>query len=677
LPAGYRHILRLKPRGVVTVNLDVLTGQALTEVRPNDQQMPIYGREVAGRLDVIQSADPFLIYLHGHISDANSWILDYDDLKRSQENEGHQDFLKYMYSYCRVLFYGISADDISMSGKLIESRGAGLRPPSLFWLTNRHDPKLLDWANENYIRVIAYKASPSHDEVLNAFVEDCLTFTSIDAPPPLVQHTKTFSSNLEMSPDAVAALQPEEIRKFLNDKISYLLEHAPLSDHYNLLQEFLREYSRAVHNSYFFSDKEPYNIWFNTRLEFPPLGDGTFGQVFLAKESNAEIAVKIMRESIHNKADMLGAFRRGVQSMIIITKAGIPGMVRYRDAYEVPPTILMDFISGASLEMAVRTGIQTSWLTKIRIIKAVAYIVRQAHLLPETVLHRDLKPSNIMLKDYAYEKTFDPDVVVLDFDMSWHKDSLEKDVLFEARDDFAYLAPEQVDSNKLSLSRSTLVDAYGLGMTAFYLFGSKHPQINAYLAPEWYDAIYQACRAGYSEPWSSAPARLSRLIQACTSDAQSSRPDFGQIISELENIETSVLDYTKLDDAGIFAEELMAQTAGTNRYSVDLRSMRYHYTNPTGVNTEAYCDVRRVKIIYTISWLDQGHVERRQINKFVDTAAERCSAIIFRSPWQLKSRDPRQNGVSISVEMPLEMAKNKWPEALKAVRDVQAEFNFA
>ncbi len=611
LPRSYRLILGLNPRGVVSLNLDNLASQALTELRPNDVQTPIYGKEIVKRLDLLQSADPYLVYLHGHINDAPSWILDYDDLQSLQKDPSHSMFLQYLYSFCRVLFYGISADDVALSGKLIEWREEGFRPPSLFWLTNRTDDRLLGWANDNYIRVIVYKANPSHEAVLDAIVKDCNGFSVREELLPPATRQKLFSSRLDLSPSEAAALAPDDIRKFLNDKISSLLSSSPTDEHYKIFEEFLKEYSRAVHNSYYLSETEPDVAWFDAPLSFPALGEGTFGQVYLSEDKTGLSAVKILREAIHNKTDMLGAFRRGVKSMQIIAKSKISGMIGFKSAYEVPPTIVMDFIDGVSLEGAVRTGPPMGWLTKLRILKQVASIVRKAHLLPETVLHRDLKPSNIMLQHYAYERDFEPDIVVLDFDMSWHKDSLEKDVLFEARDDFAYLAPEQINPNKLSLSRSTLVDSYGIGMTAFYIFGHNHPQINAYLDVKWSGIIYQAVRRSYEEKWISAPKRLSRLIETCTDDLQSRRLDFGQIIAEITSIEAAIIDPSNIDDARLFSEELIAHLVGADRYLSDRQGLRFYLQGSSGVTVESVCDDRRSTIELTISWIDNGMVERK------------------------------------------------------------------
>jgi hypothetical protein len=282
-----------------------------------------------------------------------------------------------------------------------------------------------------------------------------------------------------------------------------------------------------------------------------------------------------------------------------------------------------------------------------------------------------------MLREYQYERAFDPDIVVLDFDMSWHKDSLEKDVLFEARDDFAYLAPEQVVPSKLSLSRSTLVDSYGLGMTAFYLFGHAHPQINAYLDSSWPNQIYQAVRRGYEEQWLSAPSRIARMIHMCTSDQQNNRLDFGQIIAELTSIELAIIDYSKLEDARLFSEELMAQLIGADRYSSERQGLRFFFSGPSGVTIESVCDDRRSTVKFSISWLDQGTVERKNIRRYVEEAIDKSATIVANSDWNLKKKDPRLGGVIISAEISVSLAKANWRMAVSSAKNVYRQFNFA
>lgn len=168
-----------------------------------------------------------------------------------------------------------------------------------------------------------------------------------------------------------------------------------------------------------------------------------------------------MHELILSDQNMLGGFRRGVRSMRILTDAGVRGIVPIIDAYELPPTIVMEHIEGITLDDAIKARPDLPWSIKLSIATKIAQIVLSGHSLPKTVMHRDFEPSNIMIRNFEYTGMFTPDVAVLDFDMSWHKGSSEKDVVFETRDDFGYLAPEQTTTMHGVSAVSTRVDPTG------------------------------------------------------------------------------------------------------------------------------------------------------------------------------------------------------------------------
>lgn len=636
LPMGYKEILRLKPRGLLTVNLDRFAADALAEAKPATAPTAVHGLEIARRWEVIQYTDPFLVYLHGTLVDSQSWVLTSDDLKIMLEDEAHHAFLTNIYLNYQVLFVGISVDDVAVSGQLIELRRTGFRPQNLFWLTHRREPELWKWAEQNWLRIIHYAPRPSHEEVLAAFAEDCLAFKSEDDLPPPIISTPTKSTPIQvLSPTEAAALPPDEIRKFLTAYLSDLLSGASQKEQYELFEVFIREYARAVHNAFFVSDRPGENLWFGNTLHFPPLGEGTFGHVYQAETSDGSIiAIKIMREGVHNRMEMLGGFRRGVRSMGYLAAGGVEGMVKLIDKHEIPPTILMERVPGYDLDHIISSGTRLDWLSKLYIIRRIAEIVRSGHLLMETVMHRDLKPSNIMLRNFDFTSSYKPEIIILDFDMSWHKGSEEKDIVFEARDDFAYLAPEQSDPRKIKFARSTLVDSYGFGMTSFFLFGGEHPQINGYLASDWLDKIQRATRMFYDQSWLSAPTRLARLIHRCTSGEQEQRPDFGQIIVELSALEAAVLHPEKLIDAQFWAEEFLCRLTGSGKYDWFEHDSGGSLRLERGLFFKVSLGQRRSSIIMELGWQDQGTLDRSKISKYLEDAMNRASSAVSNSRWK-------------------------------------------
>src|SRR5205085_754602 len=147
------------------------------------------------------------------------------------------------------------------------------------------------------------------------------------------------------------------------------------------------------------------------------------GFVYEAKDkSGNDVAIKILHGNVKEEPEMMDSFRRGVTAMRILSERKVNGMVPYVAAWEIPTCTVMDLVLGPNLEEAVDSGFIDSWDSVLRIAIDVVHIIRSAHRLPERVLHRDIRPPNVMLRNY-YNDPNDFEVVVLDFDLSWHRDA--------------------------------------------------------------------------------------------------------------------------------------------------------------------------------------------------------------------------------------------------------------
>lgn len=163
VPEGYRDVLRLEPRGVVTLNLDRLAGEAMGTIYGGSRLTPVYGKEIGRSWNALIADNPFLVYLHGNISDPSTWVLTIDDLDELSNTEGHKLFLSNTFASNIVLFVGVSADDVGLSRRLIELRADGFRPRNLYWLTTRHDEETVRWASDNYVKRIEYNARSNEE----------------------------------------------------------------------------------------------------------------------------------------------------------------------------------------------------------------------------------------------------------------------------------------------------------------------------------------------------------------------------------------------------------------------------------------------------------------------------------------------------------------------------------
>ncbi len=233
----------------------------------------------------------------------------------------------------------------------------------------------------------------------------------------------------------------------------------------------------------------------------------------------------------------LHAFRRGVQSMRILSDRGVEGMVQYREASEIPALVVMDYVDGPNLATAREAGYLDEWPVLLRVASELTTVVRRAHSLPERVLHRDLRPENVMLRDY-YTPGIDWQLVVLDFDLSWHRDANQRSVLHTSS--AGYLAPEQMHRTPGVSTRSALVDSFGLGMTLLYLCRGTDPSPDEHLQVGWLDTIRAACKSVGPASWASVPKRFERMIRKCTDDTQSARWDLATIEGELHRLRTAV-----------------------------------------------------------------------------------------------------------------------------------------
>lgn len=570
-----------------------------------------------------------------------------------------------------VLFVGVSADDIALSSPLLKLRQAGLEPHRLFWLTNRIDARTTQWAADNHVQLIRYTATSQaeHEAEIGAFVANVRGFKSLDdIPPPTNAPPKTFNPTLpQKTPDEIALLPPDEVRKALSDLLWKALDGLQGDELYDRFVEFCDEYNFPIFTRAFYRHRSGHNAYFfDHKLQFPELGSGNFGTVYAAKSpSGDDVAIKVMHDNILNAREMLGGFRRGSRSMRILTDRSVKGIAKIIAAYEMPPTIIMELVSGNSLEELFSEVSNMTWETKARIGRDISIIVDSCHKLPEMVLHRDIKPSNVIVSGYDYtEKTY-ADLVVLDFDMSWHKGSSEKDVVFESRDDFGYLAPEQTDSQQIGNARSAKVDSYGLGMTLFALFAGRHPIPNMPMADGWTDAVNRAVRASYVGSWTCLPMRLARTICEATAVSHSDRLEFSSLAHRLFRISEAIASSTQVT-SDVFAEEVVAQLArNTWQYEWDDIADKGALMLPGGFQVQVEADIATGMTSLRVTFQDPGGAAYKRRDEMLRTCRTELEKGFQRDGARIENATVRSGFLSFIVNLSL-------PRTTSAAREVSA-----
>jgi len=333
----------------------------------------------------------------------------------------------------------------------------------------------------------------------------------------------------------------EEARDLLNKAVAGLLSEEGFSAEQkdSQLQKFIKDHRGSINRAWLIEDYQPYNDLFEYIIQ-ERIGHGAFSNVFIAKSKgdNKKYALKMLREECLRQTEFLNCFRRGARSMQILTQKNVFGMVPFHKAFEIPACIVMDHVEGKTLESAVKENYLQDLVTCLNVLVKTAEIVENGHKLKEQVLHRDLKPSNVMLRNIKFGDN-NLDVVVLDFDLSWHQGAYGLSVV-EGAHAQGYAAPEQTRTQAKPeiaafSTRHTGVDVFGLGMIAFYVFTGRDPRANEHQFPDFRKTIVDGImrRLKGIPDWKLLPEELADLVLHCTKEKQSERPPFGDIVRSL------------------------------------------------------------------------------------------------------------------------------------------------
>lgn len=289
---------------------------------------------------------------------------------------------------------------------------------------------------------------------------------------PIVAERSFTATDESLSPEELSKADINTIRIVLNAKAKELINN-DTTDNYKAYEQFCAQYDKPIYHAWYMSDKPGGNTLFCYKLE-KEVARGAFGRVFRARDSNnCEVAIKVLLEEVRNRPDFMQSFRRGVRSMRILAKHNVMGMVAYKEASEIPAFVVMDWIDGPNLNQAVKSKQLQDWHTILRIAVSLAETIGCAHHLPERVLHRDLRPSNVILRGF-HTNPDSWDIVVLDFDLSWHRGAIEKSVV-QGSSIAGYLAPEQLQQMSGVSTRHAAVDSFGIGMTLFFIIAERDP----------------------------------------------------------------------------------------------------------------------------------------------------------------------------------------------------------
>lgn len=639
IPEGYFSILSLPVTGILTLNLDRLATRAYTCRKPGKLLVEFESSQAGQHLHVLKGSTPFIVNLHGTVSDEKTWILARDELRALLRQEGYKTFVQACLCTRTVVFVGISANDIAVGGHLDTLAEAGIDLGDHFWITDHTDANTEYWAERANLQLIRYRSSGDDHSELQAVLTALADYEPKDESADPVTMVHTSHLNSLPSPEVLQQENdPERIREQLNAHVAKILKPDPKTGNvdYELYDRFCAHYDEAIYRAWYVSSAPPRNKLFGYVLE-NDVQDGAFGRVFRARDGNGRtVAIKILREEVRRKPEMLQSFRRGVRSMRILAQRKVPGMIPYEEASEIPAMAVMEFVEGPNLQEAVQSEYLKEWSSVLEVGVQMAKIIRQAHLLPERVLHRDLRPPNVMLKNYYAERGI-LNVVILDFDLSWHIGAQELSVVNRSSLS-GFLAPEQVDPKAGMSTRNAAVDSFGIGMTMYYLRTGREPYYLQHLHATWETDLMESIMAYPCRFWESAPVRFARLILNSTRHKQSQRWDMGQIEGELQLLREAVLDPTEVSSTEFIAEELAQRVASAGAHP------RYHW-NPdelyaelalaSGVKLRIIADESERCIKASVEWSNLGDSHYRNVRKYLKPAMDGAVSSLKAQGWKV------------------------------------------
>jgi eukaryotic-like serine/threonine-protein kinase len=651
-PSLYAHLWRLRVKGVLSLNLDRLATKAFSSSQSRVLPTEFTASQAGPLSHVLRGQRPFILNLHGIAEDSTSWVLTHSELRTLLKDSGYRAFIKACLMSHAVVFVGISADDGAVGGHLELLAKLGVQAGPHYWITDRQDRGTDKWAESIGVRVIRYASAGGDHSALDDLFRDLLSFVPVESAetlPPVILERATTGPERTFSPEALVREDAETIRMFLNEHAKTLLRGSSEEDR-KAFAAFVGDYEEAIDRAWFTSTTPGRNTLLGYSLQ-RKVAEGAFGKVYKASSPDKRtVAIKVLRKEIHDQADLLHCFRRGVRSMRILNDHGLEGMVPYKEASEIPAFVVMDWMEGPDLAAAVEAGHVGDWPSILRIGRDLSRIIQDAHLLPERVLHRDLRPSNVMLSEF-YTRPDEWKVVVLDFDLSWHRGAQERSVVHGSTK-WGYLAPEQLESISGVSTRHSAVDSFGLGMTLSFLISARDPVPNQHRHVSWQQDVHEAAKRRPFAAWRSIPERFARLVIGATNDAQASRWDLTQINGELGRLLEAATSPGRVRAADLIAEEIVARTtfARDHEYAWNPATYEAASQSPTGLRLSVLPDEAVGRVLVQISLSETGLHEWKRVGKWMASAAHAAGEVLRQSQvWKLETSSTRAHAVLVSA----------------------------
>ena len=263
------------------------------------------------------------------------------------------------------------------------------------------------------------------------------------------------------------------------------------------------------------------------------IGEGAYGEVYLAKYFKTDVAIKIfdrtkfkknIRKKFIKEAEILCSLR----SPFIVLFMGV--CLNYKNYM-----LVTEYMEQGSLYTLIHTQkIKMTFDKKLSIIESISHGMN--HLHENKVLHCDLKSSNILIMD-NYRK-----VKLCDFGLSTVKNKLQKrnrDIIGTPN----WMAPEILRGEKYDEAS----DVFSFGMVIWEILTEKIPY-NDLSIPQIVGSVGFDFTQQLILPESTVCLyRLKKLMETCLSRKSKLRPSFDMIVEEIDLVKEDLKKHKKIE----------------------------------------------------------------------------------------------------------------------------------
>lgn len=615
IPFLYKCLMRIKNiRGVITTNIDRLAARALIDIK-GELPMEFNGYQCGSYNYALQGARFFVLNLHGTAEDYASWVMRKTDRDRLFNDDGYNSFLRGLFASSVVVFAGVNPIDESVRSHLENVRRCDKIPgtASMYWITDRTGGDAFEFSDRYNISRIIYSARDNHKELNDVVVQlsSGKSYDDTNVAPAIVNLPRIDKSVRNFSKIDFTNLSEEDAREYLN-KRAYEILQSGTQKAYEAYADFLQEYRKQIYQAWYVEA----GVRILDLILKEEIGEGAFGHVYRAVNSaGKEYAVKVLKEDVMRKPEYLQSFRRGVRAMRILGEKDITGVVKFRSAIEIPASVVMELIEGENLHDIVLQHQLPSWEEKMRILREVGRIIRDAHALPERVLHRDIRPHNIMVRNFYGEGR--KEVCVLDFDLAFHKDANEVSIPMGVGN--GYTAPEQTSaSGHRGESRSSRVDSYGFGMLCYFVITGKEPVPGQSMMKGWEESVDCDVGGRKCDKWYSLPFKMAEIIKISTKPDQNERWDLYQIYGYIDALSRLLASPHSSVMPELISEELLYRIAVSKKCQANVASNHDGYKTLTIPSGTCYrFGLQSSDVAIEIFWKDDGTTDFKRGKKIL------------------------------------------------------------